>query len=387
VEQILKQNPRWGSRDRRFIAETTYEMVRWWRTICQTYIHAATRVNSENEIKPLYYSQLFAVWQLLKGVELPAWEEFAGMDRDIILESAKTIKQIRKYRESIPDWLDELGAKELGEFLWEQELHELNKEAQVVLRVNTLKILSEELLKKLNAQGVEAAIITSTSPLWGEVKKEALIIKRQNLNQINEYKQGLFEIQDASSQLIAPFLRLQEGMTVIDACAGAGGKSLHIAAMMNNKGKIISMDVEERKLVELKKRADRAGAKIVHTQLINSTAINKLKNTADRLLLDVPCSGLGVIRRNPDAKWKLSLEFINKIKQTQQEIISNYSQMLKPQGIMVYATCSILPGENQNQVQFFLEKNKDTFEFIEDRKVLPSEGFDGFYMAAIRKIK
>ena len=174
-------------------------------------------------------------------------------------------------------------------------------------------------------------------------------------------------------------------MTVIDACSGAGGKSLHIAALMKNKGKIISMDVEERKLIELKKRAIRAGASIIETQLINSTTINKLKNTADRLLLDVPCSGLGVIRRNPDAKWKLNLDFINQIKKTQQEIISNYSQMLKPGGIMVYATCSILPSENQDQVEQFLSNNKNGFEFIEDRKVLPSEGFDGFYMAAIKK--
>jgi 16S rRNA (cytosine967-C5)-methyltransferase len=155
--------------------------------------------------------------------------------------------------------------------------------------------------------------------------------------------------------------------------------------MMKNKGRIISMDVEERKLIELKKRADRAGVSIIKTQLINDSTINTLKNTADRLLLDVPCSGLGVIRRNPDAKWKLNLDFINQIKITQQHIISTYSQMLKPGGIMVYATCSILPSENQDQVEVFLKSQKNNFEFISDRKVLPSEGFDGFYMAAINR--
>ncbi|MGZ4116163.1 MAG: RNA methyltransferase, partial [Bacteroidia bacterium] len=112
--------------------------------------------------------------------------------------------------------------------------------------------------------------------------------------------------------------------------------------------------------------------------------INKLKNTADRLLLDVPCSGLGVIRRTPDAKWKLNLEFLEHVKNIQQKIITGYSQMLKPGGIMVYATCSILPGENQDQVSKFLSVNKN-FELIEDRKVLPSEGFDGFYMAALKR--
>ena len=387
VVQALKQNSRWGSRDRRFIAETTYEMVRWWRTIIQTFVFSVEGINSEEEINISHYYKLFAVWQILKGVDLPEWEEFSGIEKNTVLKNAEQVKQIRKYRESVPDWLDELGAAELGEVVWGKELHELNKEAQVVLRVNTLKTSSEDLVKKLALQNIEIETISNSSPLWREIKREALLIKRQNLYQLDEYKRGLFEVQDASSQLIAPFLRLEQGMTVIDTCAGAGGKSLHIAAMMKNKGKIISMDVEERKLVELKKRANRAGASIIETRLINATTINKLKNTADRLLLDVPCSGFGVIRRNPDAKWKLNLDFIEQIKKTQQEIICNYSQMLKPGGIMVYATCSILPSENQNQVQQFLDKNKNVFEFIEDRKVLPSEGFDGFYMAAIKKIK
>jgi len=145
------------------------------------------------------------------------------------------------------------------------------------------------------------------------------------------------------------------------------------------------MDVEERKLTELKKRAERNGLTCIKTQLINDAAITKLKNTADRLLLDVPCSGLGVIRRNPDAKWKLSLKFLDQVKQTQQQILRNYSPMVKPGGIMVYATCSILPSENQDQVSTFLENNKD-FEFMDERKVLPSEGFDGFYMARLKRL-
>lgn len=364
VEQVLKQNPRWGSRDRRFIAETIYEMVRWWRLISES--------SSGSESN---FYQLFAVWQILKGVELPDWEEFSGIDAEEILKNSEQVKLIRKYRESIPDWLDELGSKELGEVIWEKEVHELNKEAHVVLRVNTIKTNQEDLQIKLQSQNIETELRNGF----------IVLLKRQNLQQLDEYKQGLFEIQDASSQLIAPFLQLKEGMTVIDACAGAGGKSLHIAAMMNNKGKIISMDVEERKLVELKKRADRAGVSIIQTLLINETTIHKFKNSADRLLLDVPCSGLGVLRRNPDAKWKLNLEFIDQIKQTQQKIICDYSEMLKPGGIMVYATCSILPSENQDQVAQFLSTREKNFEWINDRKVLPSEGFDGFYMAAIRK--
>ena len=371
VEQVLKQNARWGARDRRFIAETIYEMVRWWRLLGQS-------TNIEVPKIPSDIWQLFAAWCIINEIELPTWKEFTAIDKSSILENHNRAKLVRKYRESIPDWLDEIGSLELGEEIWEQELHELNKEAQVVLRVNTLKTNRLQLERLLAEHEIEMDIVSDYP--------DALILKkRQKISQYSEYKQGLFEIQDASSQLIAPFMQLQSGMTVIDACAGAGGKSLHIAAMMKNKGRIISMDVEERKLMELKKRSERAGVNIIQTQLANASSLNKLKNTADRLLLDVPCSGLGVIRRNPDAKWKLSLDFINEIKKTQQYIISNYSQMLKSGGIMVYATCSILPSENQNQVNEFLSKNKN-FKFIEDRKVMPSEGFDGFYMAVLKKL-
>lgn len=370
VEQVLKQNSRWGSRDRRFIAENVYEMVRWWRFLVHT-------LDKGDGTDTQHYYKLFATWQLLKEVELPDWEEFKGVEKTQILKNAAQVKKTRKYRESIPDWLDEIATRELGETVWEKEIHELNKEAQVVLRVNTLKTNPVQLKHLLAEQSIE------TFPV-GDYPDALVLVKRQNLQNLNEYKQGLFEIQDASSQLIAPFLDLKQGMTVIDACAGAGGKSLHMAAMINNIGNIISMDVEERKLLELKKRADRGGARIIKTQLINDAALLKLKNTADRLLLDVPCTGLGVIRRNPDAKWKLSLAFIEEITKTQQHILQNYSQMLKVDGILVYATCSILPSENQRQVETFLEKNKN-FELIEDRKILPSGGFDGFYMAKLKK--
>lgn len=379
VEHVLKTNPKWGARDRRFIAETTYGMVRWWRWVVEV-------LGEKEGVGQVYYFKLFAVWQLLAGHELPDWEEFSTLNKELILKRSETLGGIRKFREAFPDWLDDLCSKELGEDVWNKESAELNKEADVVIRVNTTKISAKELEKKLIKQGVELNAIAVTDAGWSTINVNAFVVKRQRLQSLVEYQQGLFEIQDASSQLVAPFLRVEPGMTVIDACAGAGGKSLHIAAMMNNKGKILSMDVEERKLKELERRAQRAGVTIIQTQVINASTIAKLKNTADRLLLDVPCSGLGVLRRNPDAKWKLNLDFVEEIKKAQQEIISNYSQLLKPGGIMVYATCSILPSENQLQVEQFLAKNKNTFEFIEDRKVLPSEGFDGFYMAAIRKL-
>ena len=171
-------------------------------------------------------------------------------------------------------------------------------------------------------------------------------------------------------------------MRVIDACAGAGGKSLHIAAILQNKGRLLSLDTEQWKLDETKKRARRAGVSNLETRLIEGPkTIKKLFGTADRLLLDVPCSGLGVLKRNPDAKWKLSQIFIEHIKEKQQEILSEYCNIVKVGGKFVYATCSILPSENQEQVKTFLAKNT-SFTLEEEKIVLPSEsGFDGFYMA------
>jgi 16S rRNA (cytosine967-C5)-methyltransferase len=219
--------------------------------------------------------------------------------------------------------------------------------------------------------------------------KDALILdERQNVFRHPAFKEGLFEVQDGSSQLVAESLAVEPGMRVIDACAGAGGKSLHLAALMENKGKILSMDVEEWKLQQTKLRARRDGVSIIERKVIEgSKTIKRLKESADRLLLDVPCSGLGVLKRNPDTKWKLSLDSIEKVKQTQQEILQSYPSMLKPGGQMVYATCSILPSENQDQVQKFLESEAGkNFELIEDQKVLSHEsGFDGFYIARLLK--
>ncbi len=209
--------------------------------------------------------------------------------------------------------------------------------------------------------------------------------KRQNVFGWEEYKKGFFEVQDAGSQLIAEFLDVKPGERVIDACAGAGGKALSLAASMNNSGRLIAMDVEEHKLLELKKRAKRNGISNIETRLIEGKTVKRQRETADKLLLDVPCSGLGVIKRNPDAKWKLRPEFMAEVQQTQQHILRDYSKMLKVGGKMVYATCSILPSENEKQVEKFLAENKD-FVLIKDRHVLPSEtGFDGFYMALIQR--
>lgn len=372
IERTLKQHPRWGSRDRRFIAETTYEAVRWWRLLQEVSGHRAL---DERAIW-----NMVGTWLVINGKQLPEWNEFKDVNPERAEERKEKFRGDRKIRESIPDWLDELGSRELGQS-WEKELRALNEQAKVILRVNTLKTSVDGLQKQLAEQAVETNVLDGVP--------DALVLsKRQNVFQLKEFREGLFEIQDTSSQQVAYFMEPEPGMRVIDACAGAGGKTLHIATLMKNKGKVIAMDVEQWKLDELKKRARRAGVFNVEPKMIESgKTVKKLHETADRLLLDVPCSGLGVLKRNPDAKWKLSPQFIEEVKVKQQEVLNNYSSMLKPGGILVYATCSFLSSENEKQVEKFISEQKGCFELLAEKKIMPSEGFDGFYMARLKKVE
>jgi len=372
IEYTLKSNRKWGSRDRAFIAEHSYEIVRWWRLL--HYLNGST--HDQNKSDTLW--SILGIHLRLKGYDLPSWTEFRGIANFDFTSRLKRAKEIRKVRESIPDWIDEIGLKELGDN-WDAELAALNKPADVFLRVNTSKTNRKDLLGRLRKEEVETEEVDSVSTALR-------VIKRKNLFNIKPFKEGLFEVQDAGSQMISTFLDVQPGMRVIDACAGAGGKTLHLSNLMSNKGSIIAMDTEAWKLVELKKRAKRNGAHNIEQRHIEtSKVIKRLRGKGDRLLLDVPCTGLGVLRRNPDAKWKIDPDYLDKLTKLQADILQRYSQMLKVGGKMVYATCSILKKENQDQVNAFLEQHSN-FKLIEEKALTPLQnGFDGFYMALLEK--
>lgn len=366
IEKTLKENPKFGGRDRRFIAETTYDIVRNYRLL--SYL-----ANTTTD-----FWQILGVHFVIKYLPIPPEREFKDIDEKTILDAKKGLTD-ESILQSYPEWLWNTCQTELGKEKWEIEAKALNEQAKVVLRVNTLKTKREILKKHLAEKEIDVDIVDGF--------ESALVLKeRQNIFSNELFKLGLFELQDAGSQAISEFLEVQPGMRIIDACAGGGGKTLHLSALMQNKGQIISMDITQWKLDELKKRARRATASNVEPRLIESSkTIKRLENTADRLLLDVPCSGLGVIKRNPDAKWKLDLAFIDRTKAIQKQILNDYSIMTKKGGYLVYSTCSILPSENREQVDGFLEKNKN-FEFVKEKSILPSEGFDGFYMALIKRI-
>lgn len=371
IERTLKSNRKWGSKDRSFIAQTVYDTVRWKRMI---------EASMGKEVMEDNLWEFVGTWFILQGQTLPSWEEFKKLNKkNILRRNQQNTKDNFSVRESIPDWLNELGTKELGVEIWMKEVETMNESADIVIRTNRLKTDKKSLQKILKKEDIETTALSNYP--------EALVLKEKtNVFQTQAFKDGLFEVQDAGSQLIADFLEAKPGMRIIDACAGAGGKTLHISALMENKGQIYAMDIHEWKLVELKKRARRSGSQNIQTKHIDSTKVLKrLENSADRVLLDVPCSGLGVIRRKPDSKWKLTPEFIEQIKEEQYKILEEYSKMVKSGGALVYSTCSILPSENQNQVKKFIE-NHPEFKLTKEKQLLPSQsGFDGFYMAYLEK--
>ena len=369
IERLLKAHRKWGSEDRKVVSEIFYNIIRWKKRL-EYYMGEG--------VKPNNIYKLILAYLLWSKTHYKKFEEFDGIKvADILTKLKKGTVPTKAIEYSIPDWLAETLEKELGKN-WEREMLALNEQAPTVLRTNSLKTTPRELIADLNDENVEAFTIKN-------YPDAVQLAEKKNVFLTSAFKDGLFEVQDASSQKIGELLDVKEGMRVVDACAGAGGKTLHLAALMKNKGQIIALDIYEWKLAELKRRAKRAGAHNIETRLISDNkVIKRLHEKADRLLIDAPCSGLGVLKRNPDSKWKIDQEFIERIKSEQQQILQDYSKLLKKGGQMIYATCSILPSENNEQVKIFLENNPD-FTLIKDQKIMPSEGYDGFYMALIKR--
>lgn len=359
----FEENPKWGKRDRGFIAETVFEVVRWRRTL-------GFLADSEET------TALCAAQWVRMGYDLPDWWNYRGASaEEMQAREADLAAQPRAIRESIPDWIDQLGEAELGE-TWDAEIAALNKRAAVYLRINTLKASKPAAIEWLAKLGVETSEVPGVP--------DALVLAPGKALPKPLRQDGRVEIQDAGSQLIAPMLAPVAGERVIDACSGAGGKALHLAALMGNKGRIFAMDVDGKKLKELERRASRAGATCVSTKLITETMADDFKDVGDRLLIDSPCSGLGTLRRQPDLKWRLKPAALERVKTIQAELLGEYPKMLKPGGLLVYATCSILPSENRKAVDRLVAEGG--FEFIKDHTVSPAkEGFDGFYGAVLRK--
>ena len=374
LSQLLKQNRRWGSRDRRQLGEAVLDCIRWKRT----YAYLGN-LDSQSEY---FFWELLGIWMLTKEMILPEWEELSSIKELKISIPLNLETTDRKIRTSLPDWLDVLGIENYGETIWEKESQSFNTPAALVLRNNTLKQDSVSLKKQLEKD------FTIKSTEVADIPQALFLDKHYKLNQNPLYLNGAFEIQDANSQRVAHWVNPQSNHLIVDACAGSGGKSLHMAAMMQNQGRIFALDPHPIKLDQLKIRAKRNGISNIQTLDTHTPDFfNQQQGTADVVLIDAPCSGLGVLRRNPAAKWHMNPEKIKKVELLQRDILQKNAPLVKKGGALVYATCSIFPNENQYQIKHFLETDLGSeFELIKEETYLTHQtGFDGFYLARLEK--
>ena len=364
LDETFRANPKWGKRDRRFIAETVFEVTRWRRAL-------------EFVVDSQAIESLCAAQWLRGGLEVPEWWKWEGSTlAEMEAREGSLSEQPRAIRESVPDWLDARGEAELGD-AWSGELAALNMRARIYLRVNPLMATVDEVIAWLGGEGVAVERVDGAP--------DALVLPEGKLLPKPCAQDGRIEIQDAGSQQIVPLMQVEPGMRVVDACAGAGGKTLQIAGLMGNKGEILALDTSDRKLTELKRRIGRAGGRNVRIEAWRENTLRQRSGWADRVLIDAPCSGLGTLRRQPDLKWRLTEKALEKTIRKQALLIEQYASLLKPGGKLVYATCSVLPSENQQQVAALIQKMPYWRSEGEVNVSPASQGWDGFYAVRLSK--
>jgi 16S rRNA C967 or C1407 C5-methylase (RsmB/RsmF family) len=319
-----------GAHDRRTIGETLYGMTRWKTLIdslCPT-DHPIDRIQC--------YRKLDLV-ACQSDSSLPEWVRYG-----------------------LPEFLYRKLGKELALLL--------NQQAPTTIRVNTLKISREDLLQRWEGK---FELKPTAKALHG-----IQFLKRYPLFSLPEFKDGLFEVQDEGSQIVAALVAPKPGEHVLDYCSGSGGKTLAFAPAMKGKGQIYLYDNRPWILLEARKRLKRAG--------IQNVQFTLPQKKVDWLLADVPCSGTGTLRRNPDAKWNIDAAMVDRLILQQREIVAKALPHLKVGGHFVYATCSILPEENEEQMEFFMREH--SLELVEKLSLLPEEnGHDGFFAAVFKK--
>jgi len=341
-----------GSHDRREIAESVYGILRH-RRFLQILIAALheTAVSSPAWLYAAYklhIEKANAQELRARALELTAQEisALAGLEVERL---TPTLGE----RLSFPDWLVVKLQAQMGEPACAQLLAALNAPAPLMLRVNTLKTTRENCMQELHKRGFPCHP-ARFSPTGLQ------LAKRSNLFGLDLFRAGWFELQDEGSQIISLLLDPRPNWRIADVCAGGGGKTLHLAALMKNRGEIIASDVSQARLENLHKRLRRNGVHNVRSSDLSSTQKrSELAQQLDGVLIDVPCSGTGVLRRNPDAKWKISPHTVLEMSNKQIEILRDYAALVKPGGRLVYATCSLLVEENEAVVQAFLHEHPE----------------------------
>ena len=297
------------------------------------------------------------------------------------------------YQYSYEPWFIRMIYKQYGEKDGKRILSGLNQTPKVTVRVNNTKSDFDEVYDRLEEMGYDIE--------EGYACPEAIIIRGGSSIESNElFKDGLITVQDESAMLVAPLLDLEENDTVLDLCAAPGGKTTHIAELLEGKGKVYGFDLHENKLSLIKDNAERLGLNNIEIKEMDATKIDSLYvSSADKVLIDVPCSGIGIIRKKPEIKWNKTRKSLKELIPTQREIMENAWQYLKNGGIMIYSTCTLNKEENEDNVEWFVNKHKDAqvekiflgsmdnFVYNSDGSltILPNEYMDGFYIAKIVK--
>lgn len=370
IEGYFREHRQLGANDRRILAETVYACLRQRRFLEHVVADQAPKI-------PLLIAAYLMTSQGYSAralAELRVPGDLSALSARVRTVDATALPLA--VRGNLPDWLGERLAAHFGETETLTLATALNEAAPVDVRVNTLKATREAVQQRLMEEGF-ACEPTPYSPI-GLRRRE-----RAPLFATDSFKSGLFEIQDEGSQVLSLLLEARRHERVADFCAGGGGKTLHLAALMANTGTIYAFDVAPKRLAQLKPRLARAGVHNVRTQVIaneNDARIRRLDGKLDRVLVDAPCSGTGTVRRNPDIKWR-AVDLPALVAQ-QQRIIEAAARLVKPGGRLVYATCSLLPEENEQVVAWFQSRTPEftirPVAAILARRQVPLAGMDPF---------
>lgn len=348
ISHYFRSHPAIGSKDRAFIAETLYGLVRWLGAVDYLAGETASWSNRLRVYLETDFSLVFA------NSSLPA-----------------------HIRVSFPEEFFNCIAASYGHERALELCYASNFPAPTFVRVNPLKIHREELLERWKE--VYSVSPTLSSPLG------IIFHKKINFFTLPEFKMGLFEVQDEGSQLLAGLLEANPGELVLDYCSGSGGKTLAFAHRLAGKGQIFLHDIRRSALQEARKRLKRAGIQNAQVVFGEDVQLARLKKRCDWVLADVPCSGSGTLRRNPDLKWKFELPLLQRLCSTQRTIFEKALSFLKIGGKIVYATCSILKEENEAQVAHFLKAYPLELIDASFHSWPKQEGMDGFFAAVFQK--
>ena len=355
VSRFFRENKGLGSRERATMAETVYTVLRKK----QLFDHFAPSGSGSKE-RRLAILGFYGPGDFLRSALTD--QEKNWLDQ---CEQVKVADLMERHRHNLPEWLVQPLKEQLGAEFWPL-VESLNLGAGLDLRVNALTSKRSDLQKELAKAGIKA-VPTPYSP-WG-----LRIDGKPALNKLDAFIRGAIEVQDEGSQLLAMLLDAKRGEMVVDFCAGAGGKTLASGACMRNTGRLYAFDTSAHRLDALKPRLARSGLSNVHPAAIaheRDERVKRLSGKIDRVLVDAPCSGLGTLRRNPDLKWRQDMKAVEEMAAKQAAILQSAARLLKPGGRLVYATCSVLPQENEMIAQAFSGANADTFAPLDIGQVL-----------------